>query len=639
MAETSEVNSAVTARPSPIPSTTATTKNVDSAVFLKPSSPLKRRRSPEQSRKSPAPLTPKLSAALATPHLTIAAEMEAKRRKLDQEKSTSQATSPNAQSRVLGELSEQQSNGMSRPEDAPTQINASNQSSAPAVPAITIPTQTHGEGSLQTSPVSISSHGTMDSNGISAMNVGGMRTVSPGAMEDEGASEDRPQPHSNNNLRVEDEGLSNKAFSYPGPQLPATSEARRNMSLPGSASKRDDSRSPSSANKKHKCPYCDTEFTRQHNLKSHLLTHSHERPYLCQTCDSRFRRLHDLKRHTKLHTGEKPHICPKCNRRFARGDALARHAKGQGGCAGRRSSVGSYGEGGVGDSMDGMMYGNDMSHDPEHLDEDGSPTDIRGDSLPSIRHHDAQDPHQYRQDSGSYPINNHANRTPSTYPPVAARAPMGGLYPPNAGAHGGVSSSTTSPGLQASSLSHSFMPNPAAYHQNSYPNPHGAMTESPKPLSPGSNQIGQPARTRTTSLSQKAQQNQFGRNQQARGASPPPSGFAPPGVHSNAPQLPSLAGLNPPDPRYTLPSQAPPQPPHNTHNPSYPPVGSSASNSLSSHGTNQQGSGDRTGLHIVAEERLWAVVRGLEAKVDRLQEEVVSLRGQLAQAQAQAQRR
>lgn len=55
--------------------------------------------------------------------------------------------------------------------------------------------------------------------------------------------------------------------------------------------------------KKHKCPYCETEFTRYHNLKSHLLIHSQEKPYVCATCQMRFRRLHHLKRHNKLHTG------------------------------------------------------------------------------------------------------------------------------------------------------------------------------------------------------------------------------------------------------------------------------------------------------------------------------------------------
>lgn len=113
--------------------------------------------------------------------------------------------------------------------------------------------------------------------------------------------------------------------------------------------------------KKYSCPYCGTQFTRHHNLKSHLLTHSEEKPHNCDVCDQRFRRRHDMKRHMKLHTGERPHICPRCGRRFARGDALARHAKGPGGCAGRRESGGSsLGLGDPGDYLSaGSMHATD----------------------------------------------------------------------------------------------------------------------------------------------------------------------------------------------------------------------------------------------------------------------------------------
>ncbi|KAL9616494.1 MAG: hypothetical protein Q9160_008637 [Pyrenula sp. 1 TL-2023] len=99
------------------------------------------------------------------------------------------------------------------------------------------------------------------------------------------------------------------------------------------------------SDREHKCPYCSTTFKRHHNLKSHLLTHSQEKPYVCPICDSRFRRLHDLKRHTKLHTGERPHVCNKCGRRFARGDALNRHQNGPGGCGNSLETiVNSYSE-------------------------------------------------------------------------------------------------------------------------------------------------------------------------------------------------------------------------------------------------------------------------------------------------------
>src|SRR6185369_16879217 len=75
------------------------------------------------------------------------------------------------------------------------------------------------------------------------------------------------------------------------------------------------------------CPECNQTFSRQHNLKSHALTHSQEKPFQCSVCQHFFRRHHDLKRHLKLHTGEKPYQCQHCKRRFARMDALNRHLR------------------------------------------------------------------------------------------------------------------------------------------------------------------------------------------------------------------------------------------------------------------------------------------------------------------------
>jgi DNA-directed RNA polymerase subunit RPC12/RpoP len=504
----------------------------------------------------------------------------------------------------------------------------------------------------------MSSVATLESAGATTMTANGAQVASPGQMLDEepgGPENTRP----NTPTRADtEESHSNKAFTYPGPLLSAqTSDARRGMSLPGSGFARDDSKSPQSSNKKHRCPYCSTEFTRHHNLKSHLLTHSHEKPYMCQTCDSRFRRLHDLKRHSKLHTGERPHICPKCKRSFARGDALARHNKGQGGCAGRRSSVGSFGGDGAGtggdDSMDGLLYTGEASHEPENMDDDAEGTDDRGRSLPSIRRHDAPpDPH-YRQAQERQPT--YQSRQPSTYPPVAMRQPSGSLYPPGA-SHGVASSTSTSPG---STLPPHYGPGSGvtSAYQAGGANvfSHSGMTESPKPLSPG---MGQPAhshpdsgiRRRSPSLTQHFQQQQYGRRPHGHGT-PPPAAL-PPSMsstsHSGAPHLPSLPGLTPPEPRYTLPSQVggpfhvPPM-----AQPSYPgpphPAGavppayqsqqggiSSKSNSHSSHGTQPHGSGERGNLpYLQGEDRIWATVRALENKVDRLQEEVTSLKTHL----------
>lgn len=311
------------------------------------------------------------------------------------------------------------------------------------------------------------------------------------------------------------EGRSNKALTYPPPP-PADPQAQtpaRGMSLPNAESRK------SSGVKKHKCPHCATEFTRHHNLKSHLLTHSQEKPYACQQCSAKFRRLHDLKRHTKLHTGERPHICNKCGRKFARGDALARHNKGPGGCAGRRGSFDDdgFGEGGSGDEgMEDVVYANNDR-------EDGSRDSHRRQSEPGHHHnhlvssHGNASPAPYRQHS-------------STYPGVAAMSE--GARVPH------TTSSQVNSRASAASYTSAHFAGPTTYSQS-------GITESPGPLSPAPAEpqrqlpsTDSSLRDRSSSLT-KAMQTQH----MNRGVSQTASPMSLPPLGSQPPQLPPLSGL------------------------------------------------------------------------------------------------
>lgn len=52
------------------------------------------------------------------------------------------------------------------------------------------------------------------------------------------------------------------------------------------------------------CSLCPKKFTRAYNLRSHLRTHTDERPFVCTVCGKSFARQHDLKRHEGLHVKE-----------------------------------------------------------------------------------------------------------------------------------------------------------------------------------------------------------------------------------------------------------------------------------------------------------------------------------------------
>ncbi|KAL2843680.1 hypothetical protein BJY01DRAFT_192950 [Aspergillus pseudoustus] len=462
---------------------------------------------------------------------------------------------------------------------------------------------------------------TTTDNGTSLMNTS--TVASPGPIEDSISQDgDRPRHRDDGDLHQDS---SNKAFSYPMP-TGGFNDPRRGLSLPSSGLGKAGQRSPSA--KKHRCPYCATEFTRHHNLKSHLLTHSQEKPFVCQTCQSRFRRLHDLKRHTKLHTGERPHICPKCGRRFARGDALARHNKGQGGCAGRRASMGSYapedeygdgGAAGADDAMDGLVYA-----EPERMDEE----DERRFNMPSIKKHDLPTDSIARSNSAS----SYQPRQTSTYPPIAASRPSpGGLFPPPT-SHGGSSGSPSpiSQAFPSTNQPTGFAP------QN--------MTESPKPLSPNalsSHQLGHGPesnvqlhhhRPHSPGIAHSFQQQTYNR----AGPSQPPLtnhsapslGLPPP--QPGAPQLPPPPGLGSSEHRFSLHSQSSVQPQAATvkHTPSHSHSSNHApSEAFINHTSHDPAPSEQQRDQV---DKLWAYVRSVQEEVTGLRAEVATLRAQLA---------
>ncbi|GBN22060.1 Zinc finger protein 287 [Araneus ventricosus] len=74
--------------------------------------------------------------------------------------------------------------------------------------------------------------------------------------------------------------------------------------------------------KPYVCEECDMAFTRRGHLKTHLRTHTKEKPYVCEICSKRMAHKRSLNEHLRIHTKEKPYVCELCDMAFTQRELL-----------------------------------------------------------------------------------------------------------------------------------------------------------------------------------------------------------------------------------------------------------------------------------------------------------------------------
>lgn len=81
----------------------------------------------------------------------------------------------------------------------------------------------------------------------------------------------------------------------------------------------------SQSDARFQCTHCDRSFKTNQYLKSHLNTHTGNRPHQCELCPRSFFYLQQLTHHINRHLGIKPYHCDQCDKSFVRLSELKTH--------------------------------------------------------------------------------------------------------------------------------------------------------------------------------------------------------------------------------------------------------------------------------------------------------------------------
>ncbi|XP_021924188.1 zinc finger protein 23-like isoform X2 [Zootermopsis nevadensis] len=112
--------------------------------------------------------------------------------------------------------------------------------------------------------------------------------------------------------------------SKPVKRKTESGERKRN-SRGGAKEKKPKKRDPFPKPPKHECTICGKMWRTMSEFKSHVATHSDERPFICEICGQAYKHKAALDIHVGMHNGINPFSCPFCNKAFTQKGALQRH--------------------------------------------------------------------------------------------------------------------------------------------------------------------------------------------------------------------------------------------------------------------------------------------------------------------------